>query len=134
MPRSIINKQSADLLSDGIVANIQQAIYQDNATTFLVMRAEASQKFIAIPPVVNPLNTAISSNHLLLAGMPQAVEIYRDEEYYIAFNSSVFSNTGAWIPGGVLKYIPLNPGLAGNTLAVVAITGTSPLRANWIQL
>lgn len=134
MPRSVIRPVAADLINAGIVANIQQAIYQDSATNLLVMRAEATQKFIAIPPVVDPLNSAVSSMHLFIPGMPQAVEVYRDEEFYIAFNSSVFSNTGAWVPGGTIKYVPLNPGLTGNTLAVVAITGTSLMRANWVQL
>ena len=134
MPRSIIGEGPANIINAGVVANIQQAIYQDSATTLLVMRAEATQKFIAIPPVVNPLNSVLLSNHLLLAGAPQAVEIYRDDDFYLSINSFVSSQVGAWIPGGVIKYIPLNPGLTGNTLAVVAVTGTSLLRVNFVQL
>ena len=130
MPRSIINKVEADLLNDLIIANVQQAIYQDNATNFLVMRAEATQKFIAIPPIQAPDGSY--SQSLLYPGIPVAVELYRDQEFYIAFNSVVTSQSG-WIPGGALKLISLNPGMVGSTLAVTAVTGTNPLRVNWVQ-
>ena len=132
MPRSVIRKEAAQIRDALIVANIQQALYvHPNAyTDRQVAIADATQRFIAIPPITSPA----FSNHLLLPGMPEAVELYRDEEFYFAFNSQVFSNTGAWVPGGAVKLISLNPGLTGSTLSFMATEGTSDLRVHWVQL
>ena len=130
MPRSLISKAAADILGDLVIANVQQAIYQDSTTVRLVMRAEATQKFIAIPPIISPS----FSQHLQLAGMPQGIELYRDQEFYFAFNSTVNTDSGGWVPGGVQKVYPLNPGLTGSTLAIITVVGTNDLRVNWLQL
>lgn len=132
MPRSLIKKEAAQIRDALVVANIQQALYvhPGSYTTEQVAFADATQRFIAVPPIISPA----FSNHLLLPGMPEAVEVYRDQEFYLVFNSSVFSNTGAWVPGGAVKLISLNPGLTGSTLAFMATTGTDKLRINWVQL
>ena len=134
MPRSrALSIGESQLISEGVVANYQQAIYTHPGgyTNRTVAIADNTQRFIAVPPIQAPDGSF--SQHLLYPGQPVGVEIYRDEEYYIAFNSTVASNTGAWVPGGIIKYIPLHPNLAGNTLALHATVGTSDFRVNWVQ-
>lgn len=134
MPRSVQGREAAQIQGALIVANYQQAIYTHPgvATNDHVAFADASIRYIAIPPIRTPAGQY--SNHLALEGVPQAVELYRDQEYFIAFGSTVSSQSGAWIPGGAVKLISLNPGHAGNTLAFTAVVGTDKLRINWVQI
>jgi hypothetical protein len=149
--RAQLNPTAHEEIVHPVVANIQAAIYVHprGYTTSQLPVADASVRFIAIPPVaqswgrqnaapnvraygiLQPM-TAIS-NHLQLSGMPSAVELYRADEFWFSFNSTTDTAVGAYMPGGAFKTMSLNPGLAGETLAYVSVTNTSPLRVNWIQ-
>lgn len=133
-------------LANSPVGNIQQGIILpgvqfSNSNAMLV---DQSPKFLAIPPVftsavgLTPRGTPSFSpvgfsNHLALEGPPFAAELYRADEFYLAFGSTVNTQVGAWIPGGIQKVIPLDPGLIGDTMAFCATVGTSPLRVNFLQ-
>ena len=129
--RASLHPNASKLIAEQVAANIQQALYHwpAGATSGHVPFADATQRFIAIPPVLAPSE----SNHLLLPGPPIAVEIYRAQDMYFAFNSQVSTLTGAILVGGLWKTIPLHPGLRGDTLAMVANVGTDRVYVNWIQ-
>ena len=119
-------------ISGGSIGNIQGALIHGSRgySNYNALLVGASLTFLAIPPV-KVLGSV--SNHLLLQGMPTAVRLYRDDPYYLAFNTVVSSLVGAWVPGGISYHIPLNPGLQHDTIAVTAVDGTSPLRVVWEQ-
>jgi hypothetical protein len=73
------------------------------------------------------------SNHMLLSGPPHTVELFRNDEFWYAFNSVVNTLVGAYVPASTVKTIVLDPGLQGETLAFCSVTNTGLLRVNWIQ-
>lgn len=90
----------------------------------------ATNTFVAIPPVGG-------SQPFTYKGGPRAVELYRETgEYFLAmaFQSGPFAhtNTAGWMPGGVLKYIPIDADMLGKTMAVTAVQGTGGLRVNFV--
>ena len=126
---SLIQRQA---LTAPLFWDLQGFIYNhpESVTTGNVFFADASARFIGVPPLNNtngPTNTSRGApgEHALYRDGPTVVYIYRDNDFWLRMDTIAESRESFRVPGGVAFPIPMNPGV--RTLSVVAVTGTGPI-------
>lgn len=122
MSRRAVTKNDREVINAPAFWRMQQwaPVHPGVATTGAFTPADATMRWIGVPPVTD---TTIPPR-------PDAVKLFRGDDFYLALDTIANSNFGAFMPGNIEHIIPLNPGVA--TLAYSATVNTGALRGSWL--
>mgnify|MGYP001591351083 CR=1 FL=1 len=129
MPRTGLSAQDRENRNNLVPWALRQwqPVHGAVATDGAFTPADASMRAIAIPPIrFSGTNQTTGP----FTQPPDAVQLYRDDEYYINMDTLAASNFGAWLPGGAAWTILLDP--SQRTIFYAAALNTGPLRGLWV--
>lgn len=128
MSRKNLTPNERLLYSQEVYYDFQQAqyIHPGGYTNSVIPLADASARFIGVPPVTgtNAHAPTMASNG---APRPSSVHLYRaaGDDYWVRFDAVADTQHGGRFLGGVEYAIPLNPDV--KTISWVTTINTSPL-------